>query len=599
MGFRLWAKGRELLNAEWVNHQLLQNLDQFAALNVHSVVGLRKVLAPGRSSFGGALYQTLDCLFRSPVADNCLLEFVHAFDQLAMPNNSLTAAEFWKALSLDAACFTNHRNSSGVLRSVWGVSPINALTTYAAADRRIGIDSQAVVFHTYYITAEFDIVLKPHEKLILDRAPHLYFQFRRAVFAWTLLRYDIFNLYNDRGFLEPAGGYGSAKFGIALAEMDLIRQSGKELFTYCFGADHRTREKTLASARYNFCVDCPEPGRFCVCSDADGDKMFAEISRRATRMIATGLAMEKFPDARNLYYLPVNTDQLDPRFLEEPKRDRPLRIGHFPNHGYFKGTQYLLDAIAKLQGEGLEIELELISGRPHSEIVDAMRSLDVLVDQLISGCFGLTAVEGMALAKPVISCLRDEIEVADRGRCPIIVADPETIVNVLRSVATSDRHLLHGIGVSSRSYVLREYSIDAFACRLGKLYQDEMKLQPASRHKISRGVERSAANIALADTEWLLAASGGEIHKALAGVSPKSRFGSNSINRRQGKQAVFHNFALTLVALRQIKNRCLKLVVGPDGVTYWRRGHNHCRRVFSKSPVAVKMYRTLVKRRSE
>src|SRR5262249_15253911 len=142
---------------------------------------------------------------------------------------------------------------------------------------------------------------------------------------------------------------------------------------------------------------------------------------------------------------------------------RPLRVGHFPNHGFFKGTRYLEAAIEQLRKEGLGLDLVMISGRSHDEILEAMHEADVLVDQLIGGWFGLTAVEAMALATPVVCYIRQGAPIAEPDRCPIIRADPDTIAAVLRRLATSERHTLSDIGIQSRAYVLRNYSVDAFA----------------------------------------------------------------------------------------------------------------------------------------
>src|SRR5262249_21609466 len=149
-----------------------------------------------------------------------------------------------------------------------------------------------------------------------------------------------------------------------------------------YGADWRVRSLTLAEGPLNMCMDCPEPGKYCICDDRGVD-VLATIAERATQMTAHSLAMTQLPRARTLAVNPIDTDRIP--YGPAPRERGTLRIGHFPNHGHFKGTRYLEEAVARLKSEGRPIELVMISGRPRIEIVEAMRSVDVVVDQLISG----------------------------------------------------------------------------------------------------------------------------------------------------------------------------------------------------------------------
>ena len=412
---------------------------------------------------------------------------------------------------MDARRLTERRRREARPRALWGVTPINILKTYALADQRCGIEAESLVFTTYYITSDFDVVLSAHQEAILASAPHCLVAFRWLVLAWVLLRYDVINLYNDRGVIEPAGGYGSPRFGIALAEMDLYRETGKTFFTHAYGADHRTRMKTLALGKWNFCVDCPEPGKFCLCDDAGGERVLREIAGRADRD-----AFDRpghGPDSWRPQRLWSPVDPPNSCRKAAPRTDRsiaPLRVGHFPNHGFFKGTRHLEAAVDHLRREGVAIELVMISGRPHDEIIDAMREVDVLVDQLISGSFGLTAVEAMALATPVVCYLRDGVAIAEPNRCPIIKADPDTIADVLKRLATTERHTLADIGTESRAYVLRNYSVDAFARRLAELHLTQMSSSPLLAQRLRWRARRLARDVQIAERSWLRSPSATE-----------------------------------------------------------------------------------------
>ena len=85
------------------------------------------------------------------------------------------------------------------------------------------------------------------------------------MFRLALIRYDAFHLFCDRSLMLP-----TRRMGINDEEMSAIGDHGRRLYTYTYGADVRTREATLALGRYNLCAECPEPMKFCICDEAEG-----------------------------------------------------------------------------------------------------------------------------------------------------------------------------------------------------------------------------------------------------------------------------------------------------------------------------------------
>ena len=98
-----------------------------------------------------------------------------------------------------------------------------------------------------------------------------------------------------------------------------------------------------------------------------------------------------------------------------------------------------------------------------------MGEIDVLVDQLVSGSFGLTAIEAMAMGRPVICYLHDGIQIFAPEECPVIRANPDTIEDVLAHLSHDQ---LEAAGRAGREYVKKYYSIAALAEHLSRLYSD-------------------------------------------------------------------------------------------------------------------------------
>ena len=364
-----------------------------------------------------------------------------------------------------ARLLTAMRMRLGRIRTLWGVTPILTLPLLARCDRLLGMRSDSLVFTTYYISSRFDINLKRlHVWLVRDHQDR-YENFTRWIFAWALLRYDIFHLFYDRGVMNP-----QTRMGISRIELETLRAAGKRLYTYAYGADVRTRDRTLSLGEFNLCAACPQPGLYCQCDDQAGEANVRSIASYATAMIAMGDMLAYVPGARDLHYWPIDTARLQPAFVSR-SLDRPFRVAHAPNHPYFKGTAYLEAAIARLQSEGIGIELVRVQGVPNEQVLVLFSGVDLVADQFIDGFHGYTTLEAMALGKPVLCFLRGPTMAINYEECPIINADPHTLYDVLRDCATG-KYDLDKLGRRSRAYVERYYSVESVAARLAKLYLD-------------------------------------------------------------------------------------------------------------------------------
>ena len=137
---------------------------------------------------------------------------------------------------------------------------------------------------------------------------------------------------------------------------------------------------------------------------------------------------------------------------------RPLVV-HAPTHRAVKGTSFVLDAVSRLQAEGVDFDFQLIEGMTQTEARSVYGRADVVVDQLLVGWYGGLAVEAMALARPTVAFLREEdlgpLPEEMRSEIPVISAEPQTIEAVLKELLTTRRPELAEIGRRGRDYVQR------------------------------------------------------------------------------------------------------------------------------------------------
>lgn len=358
---------------------------------------------------------------------------------------------------------TQARLAQGTPKSLWGTTPILTLPLKAQADRLLGFGSHSLVFVTYYIARDFDFNLQKTMEWFQRRAGGLIRPFERMLLAWALMRYDVFHYFYDQGLTGRA-----TRFGVNPNEIDLLLAAGKRVYLYAYGADVRRRAETLALGKWNFCTECPEPGKFCACTP-DNAPIMAAMAEKATAAVALGDMLAYVPNARDMHYWPIDLTRVPP--APPPRADGPLRIAHAPNHSHFKGSQYLEATIASLREQGHAIEYVKVQGVPNTEVIRLFGEADLVADQFIGGAYGYSALEAMARGKPVLTYVRspDLVEAVDE--CPLINVIPDTLEETLLWCLTH-RDVLPNIGAQGTSYVRRWHSIEAVAVRFGQMYAE-------------------------------------------------------------------------------------------------------------------------------
>jgi hypothetical protein len=435
-------------------------------VSTHNLNGLQGQTRNARSSAGKGI-----SIFRAKKAE--LLQFMLA------------------AVVRRARESTERRLARGTVRTLWASTPILTLPILAKCDRLLGLRSASLVFNTYYITRSFDINLFVFEAAVrLTQSRFMRRNFRRIVLAWALLRFDVFNYFYDRGLMVSDGRYG-----IHPEELQLLFDSTKRLYTYAYGADVRSREITLNLGAPNVCQACPQPGRYCICKTESLTASLKRLDGRVTARIAMGDMVAYVPGCRDLHYWPVDLKKFKAAEPLAYRRGDTLRVAHAPNHGYFKGTALLMDAIVRLRREGQPIELVSVQGVPNKRVLELFRTSHLIADQFVAGFHGYTALEAMALARPVLCFLRNDEMMIDPATCPIINVRPEHVYDMLTK-CLEGRVDLESIGKQGRAYIDRYYSIEAVAARLGRLYIETAGFPEALNSRLRSRIEQLDRNCA-------------------------------------------------------------------------------------------------------
>lgn len=152
--------------------------------------------------------------------------------------------------------------------------------------------------------------------------------------------------------------------------------------------------------------------------------------------------------------------------VEWRPRRGPLRILHAPNHRAIKGTDYFVQAVSDLRDEGYEVELVMLQGVPNDEIKQVMESVDLVADQLVVGWYAMFAIEAMAMGKPVLCYLREDLldlyadaGLIDRGEIPLINCTPKSVKDTIRALI-EDESILQRAALAGPCFVAKHHSLE-------------------------------------------------------------------------------------------------------------------------------------------
>ncbi|MEG3436211.1 hypothetical protein V0288_03690 [Pannus brasiliensis CCIBt3594] len=178
-------------------------------------------------------------------------------------------------------------------------------------------------------------------------------------------------------------------------------------------------------------------------------------------------------DTLMLAHFSIDTERWRPIPTPEIETgSKTFKILHAPNHRAIKGTRYFIDAVEQLQAEGFNVELILMEKVPNQEIQKMMATVDVVADQLVVGWYAMFALEAMAMEKPVLCYLRDDLKelyitagLVKPDEIPIINCAPLTVKEQIRNLINHPERL-SAIKKRSREFVLTHHSLES----IGKVF---------------------------------------------------------------------------------------------------------------------------------
>jgi glycosyltransferase involved in cell wall biosynthesis len=254
------------------------------------------------------------------------------------------------------------------------------------------------------------------------------------------LEYDVFQFY-----------FGQSLTRDKLTDIPYLKKLNKKIIFHFCGCDIRDSKRVIAQYEISACKECWPM----LCSQ-NQDVAYEMATKYADAVFVSTPDLLEFIPGAIWIPQPIQLEVFDEiaknlKPSSESSTER-IKIAHAPTNQKIKGSKYLIQAVEDLQSEGLPIELVLIENMPYHQALEAYASSDIIVDQLLVGWYGQVSLEMMALGKPVICYIREELRQHMPDEVPIVSADPLTIKQVLRDLILQ-RETWANLGANGRKYV--------------------------------------------------------------------------------------------------------------------------------------------------
>jgi len=289
-----------------------------------------------------------------------------------------------------------------------GIGPANyagQAAAWAGAVRdRLGVDARAF--------GDADVFAFPFDDPRRTVAPGDHVA-GAAQAAWLLGSYT--HVLLD-GFVPVTGGFVP---GGTEGELDFLRRHGRVVGAICHGTEIRDPDRHMARIPQSYYARAPREWTARVRAIVQGNA--AALARLGVPVLVS--TPDLLLDVPTATWLPVVVDVEGWAGTRPVLADAVPRVLHAPSRSVppIKGTELVEPALRSLHDEGL-IEYVSAENLPHARMRELVSSVDVVVDQVVSGYYGVAAVEGMANGRLVVGYVADDVRA--------LVADPVPVVDV-------------------------------------------------------------------------------------------------------------------------------------------------------------------------
>lgn len=133
-----------------------------------------------------------------------------------------------------------------------------------------------------------------------------------------------------------------------------------------------------------------------------------------------------------------------------PKRDIPILL-HGVTNPLLKRSDLILDAIGRLQREGLPFEFKLLSNVPNKTMLRKLTEADVVLDRIACGGVGLFGYEAMGSGCAVLGSNEEDLNPLPQNR-PVLSINKDNVYERIKRII-KDKKLRIDLAERGRAYV--------------------------------------------------------------------------------------------------------------------------------------------------
>jgi len=351
---------------------------------------------------------------------------------------------------------------------VWGSASLISNKYWAQALREQGLSSITLMQSHFKINKkdDFDFYVDDFAPKLLPRLVRMGLGTCLSLF-FVLRRAKVVHIPFD-GFL-----LGNTIFW--RLEFFLFRLAGIKVIVLPYGGDAYMYSKLVdTSLRYGLLASYPNLARL----EDKIEKRVKHWMKHADVVIA-GLMIDGMGrwdvTMPQIFSIDARTWQCKAEYSKHDGVTGSVKVIHTPNHTGFKGTEFLIHAVAQLKQEGLLVDLILLERVQNEKVRELMQTADILAEQFIATGYALSGIEGMASGLPVLANLDHEAytrvfrRYAFLNECPILSTTPESLVEHLRLLVRNPA-LRNELGRAGRKYVEKYHSYETTQYLFGSIY---------------------------------------------------------------------------------------------------------------------------------
>lgn len=329
----------------------------------------------------------------------------------------------------------------------------------AQAEKELGLESEVLIVKQNWLNYKCDHNLNLQDASFLKQVLVLFRWFKRAKENYDVLHFN----------------YGSSlldfqKMGLILLDLPFYSKKQKIIFTYN-GSDARG----VHPIEYWDEIENPKKSLYQRIVSVVKKYKIKKVDKYADHIFALNPDLLHYLPARATF-LPYsisnwNTIERDPYALKDK-----IKIIHSPTSRELKGSDYILDALERLEKRYSNIEVQIIENIPNEEALALYQEAHLVIDQVLIGWYGGFAVEVMKMGKPLAVYIREEdlrfipFDMAAELKDAVIQITPFNIEDVL-SQYIENTQLLYSKSMKGFDYVEKWHNPRHVAEEVKKVYE--------------------------------------------------------------------------------------------------------------------------------